>query len=161
MKKFIKFMILEISTFVIMGLITLVEITNFNLFETFFMFIKTPCSWFVGFSLAYAASNLLQKSIFSFFKKKTKEEERQKGDYFIGFLITIIITSLITPFIKEGASSFFGVFFLYFHVILLQCIILLYFLFKIKEDYEISGKYFLTSELIVFFYTLVIISSPI
>jgi heme/copper-type cytochrome/quinol oxidase subunit 4 len=154
-------MILEISTFVIMGLITLLEITNFKIFETLFTFLKNPSSWFVGFSLAYAASNLLQKSIFSFFSKKTKEEEREKGDYFIGFLIAIIITSLITPLVKEGASYFFGIFFIYFHVILLQCVILLYFLFKIKEDYEISGKYFLTSELIVLFYTLVILSSPI
>lgn len=161
MKKLVKFMILEISTFIIMGLITIIEITNFKIFEAFFMFIKTPSSWFVGLSIAYALSNLFQKSIFSFFKKKIKEEERQKGDYFIGFLITIIITSLITPFIKEAAVYFFEGFFMYFHVILLQCVIILYFLFKIKEEYEISGKYFLTTELIVFFYTLVILSSPI
>jgi hypothetical protein len=161
MKKFVKFMILEISTFVVMGLITLLEITDFKIFETFFTFIKNPSSWFVGFSLSYAASNLLQKSIFSFFRKKTKEEERPKGDYFVGFLVTIIITSFITPFVKEGASYFFGIFFVYFHIVLLQCVILLYFLFKIKEGYEISGKYFLTSELIVFFYTLVILSSSV
>jgi heme/copper-type cytochrome/quinol oxidase subunit 4 len=161
MKKFMKFIILEISIFTIIGLITLVEITNFKIFETFFTLIKNPSSWFVGFSIAYAASNLLQKSIFSFFRKKTKGEEKPKEDYFIGFLMTIILTSLITPLIKVGASNFFGVFFVYFHIILLQCVILLYFLFKIKGDYEISGKYFLTNELIVLFYTLIILSSPI
>lgn len=161
MKKLVRFMFLEISIFVVMGLITLLEVTDFKIFETFFTFIKTPSSWFVGFSLGYALSNLLQETIFSFFRKKTKDEERQKGDYFPGFLIAIILTSLITPFIKEGASYFFGIFFIYFHVILLQCIIVLYFLFKIKEGYQISGKYFLTTELIVFFYTLVILSSPI
>lgn len=161
MKKFAKFMILEISIFAAMGLITLVEITNFKIFEIFFSFIKNPSSWFVGFSIAYATSSLLQKSIFSFFRKKTKEEDKPKDDYFIGFLITIILTSLITPLIKVGASRFFEVFFVYFHIILLQCIILLYFLFKIKGDYKISGKYFLTNELIVLFYTLIILSSPI
>lgn len=154
-------MFLEISLFVFMGLITLLEVTNFKIFESFFTFIKTPSSWFVGLSLAYALSNLLQKSIFAFFKRKTKEEERQRGDYFIGFLITIIITALITPLIKEAAVYFFGVFFIYFHIILLQCVIILYFLFKIKEGYEISGKYFLTTELIVFFYTFIILSSPV
>jgi hypothetical protein len=157
MKKLIKFLFLEIFIFVLMGLITFIEMTHFNLFESFFEFIKTPSSWFVGFGLAYAFSNLFQKSIFRIFSKRAKSEEEREGDFFIGFLITIILTSLITDFIKDGAEYFLTNFFIYFHVIIMQCIIFLYILFKLKGNYEISGKYFLANEIIVLLYTLIIL----
>ncbi|MCX6749580.1 MAG: hypothetical protein NTW17_02445 [Candidatus Pacearchaeota archaeon] len=140
-----------------MGLIILVEITNFKVFESVFTFIKTPSSWFVGLSLAYAFSNLFQKSLFSIFSKKTLDENKSKGDFFIGFIITFIITAMITPYIKEAAIYFFTNFFIYFNVILMQCVIILYLFFKLKEGYEISGRYLLTNELIVLFYTVIIL----
>jgi len=160
MKKFFKFIKIEIFVFAIMALITILEITNFNIFRTVFEFIKTPSSWFVGFGLAYACSDLLQKGILSFFAKravKKEEEERGSGDYFIGFLIAIIITALLTPIIKTGASYFFESLFIYFHIILMQCIIILYVLFKLKEEYDMSAKYFLINEAIVLLNTLVIL----
>jgi hypothetical protein len=157
MRKFLKFIKIEILVFLFMGLITMLEITNFNIFETFFGFIKTPSSWFVGIGLAYALSNLLQTGIFSFFSRRAKGEEERKGDYFVGFLITLIVTALISPFIKEGAVYFFGNFFIYFHIILMQCIIILYVLFKLKEGYEMSAKYFLINEAIVLLNTLVVL----
>jgi len=157
MRKFINFFFLELFIFLLMGLIILVEITNFKVFESVFTFIKTPSSWFVGLSLAYAFSNLFQKSLFSIFSKKTLDENKNKGDFFIGFIITFIITAMITPYIKEAAIYFFTNFFIYFNVILMQCVIILYLFFKLKEGYEISGRYLLTNELIVLFYTVIIL----
>ena len=157
MNKNVKFLFLELLVLGIMGLITFIEISNFGIFEKSFTYIKTPASWFVGLSLAYAFSNLLQGGIFSMFSKKVKDSEKDKGDFFEAFLVTLLITSLITPYIKDAAVFFFSDFFIYFHVILLQSVIVLYLLFKLKGNYEISGKYFVTNELIVLFYTTVIL----
>ncbi|MEK6841895.1 MAG: hypothetical protein AABX91_01955 [Nanoarchaeota archaeon] len=157
MNKNVKFFLLELLVLGVMGAITLIEIPNFGIFEKSFTYIKTPASWFVGLSLAYAFSNLFQKGMFSIFSRKAKEEGKEKGDFFEGFFVTLLITSLITPYIKDAAIFFFSDFFIYFHVILLQSVIILYLLFKLKNNYEISGKYFVTNELIVLFYTTVIL----
>ena len=140
-----------------MGVITFIETINFDLFERFFTYIKIPSAWFVGLSLAYAFSNLFQKTLFSSFSKRTKDESKEKGDFFGGFVVTLLLTSLITPYIKDGAVYFFSDFFLYFHVIILQSMVILYLFFKLKNNYEISGKYFVTNELIVLFYTIIIL----
>ncbi len=152
-----RFIFLEISIFFVVTLITFLELASPNTFNTFFSFIQTPSSWFVGFGLAYAFSNLFQKTIFRLALKKAKDEEERKGDFFSGFLITIIITSLLTDFIKDGAAYLLTNFFIYFHVIIMQCVILLYVLFKLKENFEISAKYFLINELIVLINTILIL----
>jgi len=157
MKKFVKFLTLEIILFSIITLITFLEIFYFKIFEFFFILIKNPSSWFVGFGLAYAFSNLFQKKLFKLFSKRAKDEEKKKGDFFIGFLITIVLTSLITGFIKKGAEYLLTNFFIYFHVIIMQCLIVLYILFKLKENFEISGKYLLANEIIVLVNTLLIL----
>jgi len=157
MNKNVKFFFLELLIFLIMGVITLVEITNFNLFETFFTYIKIPSAWFVGLSLAYAFSNLFQKTLFSSFSKGMKDENKERGDFFGRFVVTLLITSLITPYIKDGAIYFFSDFFLYFHIIILQSMVILYLFFKLKNNYEISGKYFVTNELVTLFYTIIVL----
>ena len=157
MKKIFRFLFLETCIFFIITLITFLEMASFKTFDSFFTFLKTPSSWFVGFGLAYAFSNLFQKSLFRIFSKKARSEEEKKGDFFMGFLITIILTSLITDFIKDGAEYLLTNFFIYFHVIIMQCIIILYILFKLKENFEISGRYFLANELIVLINLLLIL----
>jgi hypothetical protein len=158
MGKFMRFIFIEAGIFFAMGLITLLEITSPRLFVSFFTLIKSPSSWFVGLSLAYACSNVIQTGLFSLFSKKVRQEGRQKGDFFIGFLITLIITALTTPYVYKWAGYFFNNFFIYFHVILLQAVILLYLLFKLKGNYLVSIKYFLTTELITVIYGLIVLS---
>jgi hypothetical protein len=162
MKKGFKFFVLSSSLFVIMGLITLLEIFEFDSFSIFFNFIKTPASWFVGLSLAYAISNLIQNRIFSLFSKRKLRkgiENESNVETFEIFLTTLVITSLITPYIKQLAVYFFTNFFIYFQVILLQSMIILYLFFKIKNNYEVSGKYFITSEIIALIYAAIILYS--
>jgi hypothetical protein len=153
-----KFIFIEIAIFFVMGLITLLEIISPHIFESFFTLIKTPASWFVGLSLAYACSSAIQAGLFSAFSRKRLKEGKPKGDFFIGFIITLIITSFATPYVNKGAIYLFNDFFAYFHVILLQSVILLYLLFKLRRRYEISIKYFLITELIVLIYASIILS---
>lgn len=140
-----------------MGLITFIEIYGFDLFEIVFNYIQTPSAWFVGLSLSFAFSSLFQKGLFSLFIKKFSKKENNKEDFFIGFLLTLIIGSLLTPYIKDLAVYFFQNIFIYFHVILMQSIIIVYLLFKLKNDYEIPARYFITNELIVLLNTVVIL----
>jgi len=158
MRGFLKYILIETGLFLVMGIITLIEITSNSLFESFFTLIKSPSSWFVGLSLAYIFSSLMQGGLFSIFSKKRIEKGKEKGDFFAGFIITLIITSLITPYVYKGASYLFSNFFIYFHIILLQSVVLLYLLFKVRGRYEISTKYFLTTELIVLIYALIVLS---
>jgi len=158
MGKFMRFILIESILFFVMGIITLLEMVKFNLFGDFFTLIQSPSSWFVGLSLAYTVSNTIQTGLFTAFYKRRKAEGKEKGDFFIGFLITLIITALISPYVYKGAAYFFSNFFIYFHVILLQSVILLYLLFKLKGNYKVSIKYFLTTEIIVIVYTAIILT---
>jgi hypothetical protein len=158
MGKFLRFILLEAAIFFVMGLITILEITNHRLFVSFFTLIKSPSSWFVGLSLGYAFSNAVQTGLFAIFSKRTRREGKEKGDFFIGFIITLIITALTTPYVYKWAEYLFSNFFIYFHVILLQSVILLYLLFKLRGNYPMSVKYFLITELIVLIYTMIILS---
>lgn len=158
MKRGLKFFILAFSLFLVMGFITLLEIFNFNIFNKIFTYIKEPASWFVGLSLAYAFSNLFQKRLFSLFSKKIIKKDENAESNFEIFLITLIITSLITQYVlKDLIFDFFTNFFIYFHIILLQSMIILYLFFKLKNDYEVSAKYFITSEIIALIYAIVIL----
>ncbi len=69
MKSAVKFLFWELIIFLILGSITLIEVINFRLFESFFTYIKTPSSWFIGLSISYAFSKspliLLQPCLFS------------------------------------------------------------------------------------------------
>lgn len=156
MRKFKTFILIEAIIFLFMGIITALEIINFNLFRYIFTLIKSPVSWFVGLSLAYAFSNALQAGFFTLFSRKIRAEGREKGDFFVGFLITLIITALTTTYIYNWADYFFTTFFLYFHVIALQSIVLIYLLFKLKGNYRISLRYFLTTEAITLFFWMII-----
>jgi hypothetical protein len=158
MKRFMRFIFIEFGLFLIMGLITLLEVDKPRLFVSLFTFIKSPSSWFVGLSLAYAFSNTVQTGFFSLFSKRIRREGKEKGDFFIGFIITLVITALTTPYVYQWAGYLFSNFFIYFHVILLQSVILVYLLFKLKGNYPISMKYFLTTQAIVLVYTLIILS---
>lgn len=156
MRKLKKFLFIEITIFLIMFLITIIEKTNFRIFKDIFTFIQSPFSWFVGISLAYAFSNALQIGLFTLFSRKTRHEGKEKGDFFAGFLFTLVITSLTTPYLYKWAEYFFTEFFIYFHVIALQSIILMYILFKMRGHYRVSWSYLLTTEAITVFFWLMI-----
>ncbi len=152
MKKGKIVLIIELSIFLIMAIITIVEILKFSIFMKIFSLIQSPFSWFIGLSLSYTFSSVLQEGVFTIFSKKNKLKGKERGDLFIGFLMTIIIASLISPHIYNLAERFFTDFFRYFHVIALQSLVLLYFLFKIRGRYKISWEYLLITEGIVLFY---------
>ncbi len=149
MKKLKKFLIIEITILLVMILITIIEKTNFKIFKEIFTIIQSPLSWFVGISTSYTFSNALQVGFFTLFSKKTKQEGKEKGDFFAGFLVTLIITAFTAPHLYKWAGYFFTEFFVYFHVIALQSIVLIYFLFKMRGHYRISWSYLLTTEAIV------------
>ncbi len=156
MKGAIKFIFFESAVFLIIGLITIAEIKSFNIFESAVSYIKTPASWFIGLSLAFIFSYFFQNILTSFFRRDVIDEERKK-DFFAGFIISIVITSIITPYVRQLILSFFNIFVPYFHVIIMQALLIFYLLFKLNGKYEISGKYFLTNQLFVLFYTAIIL----
>jgi len=140
-----------------MGLITLLEFFAFDFFEKLFNIIQEPTAWLIGLSFGFVFSNIIQG-----IKTKTKklslvnEKVKEKG-LFILFLADLIIIALVSTGVKALAISFFNNFFIYFHVLFLQWMMFLYISFKVKNNYEISGKYLLTTELIILFYTAIVL----
>ena len=145
---------IELLIFFFMGIITFIEFFQFDLFEKVFIFVQNPAAWLIGLSFGFVFSNIIQG-----IKKKTEKINlvKEKG-LFILFLADLIIIALISTGVKELALSFFSSFFIYFHVLFLQWMMFLYLSFKIKNDYEISGKYLLTTELIILFYTAIVLA---
>lgn len=147
------FLVFELIIFIVMGGITLLEIFKFDFFEKVFQFSQIYLSWFLGISFGFVFLGVLQ-SITS--TKKISAIEKRKS-FFSLFLINLILSSSLTAFIKTIALSFFNQFFIYFHVLFFQWIMLLYVFFKLKNNYEIQGKYFITNELIILFYAVMIL----
>jgi hypothetical protein len=141
-----------------MGIITFIEITNLIFFENSFEYVKVPFAWFIGISVSFIFSNFLQKTIFSLFRKNV-ENKKEKEDFFLGFILALVITALITPYLKELMIFFFDTFVAYVHVIIMQSLIIIYLLFKLKGGYEISGKYFITNQMIVLVNTIILLYS--
>lgn len=139
---------------VLMGIITFIEIYNFRLFKFLFDFLKTPSAWFVALSLSYSFSDLFKKKMFLIVSNKLGKRE----DFFLGFVFTVALASMLSPYIKNLAMYFFDNFFVYFHVVFMQSMILFYIFFKVKNNYEVSEKYFLANEIIVLVYTVMILS---
>jgi len=140
-----------------MGGITALELLNFSLFEHFFSLIKDYTSWFIGISFGFVFSRTI-----GFFKKgigelKIAARFTAQREEFIFFILNLAIMAILSTVIKEIAITFFNTFFIYFHVIFLQWILLIYLFFKLTNKYEISAKYFLTNEIIVVVYTAIIL----
>ena len=148
------FTTIELLIFFIMGIITFIEFFQFDLFEKVFNFVQDPVSWLIGLSFGFVFSNIIQGI-------KTKTEKlspiKEKG-LFILFLADLIIIALVSTGVKALALSFFNNFFIYFHVLFLQWMMFLYLSFKAKNNYELSGKYLLTTELIILFYTVIVLA---
>ncbi len=146
------FLFLELIIFFSMGIITFLEIIKFELFEKTFSFLQPYIGWFIGLSFGFVFLGFLNTLTRKF---KIGLIEKRK-EYFSIFLINLCLSFTLVTFIKVIAISFFSKFFIYFHVLFLQWILILYVMFKLKNNYEISQNYLIINELIVLFYTVII-----
>lgn len=128
-----------------MGIITILEIFSFDFFYNVFSFLNSGISWFIGISFGFVFSSFLQGLV----KKIKVGAIEKRKEYFSFFLINMIISLSLVALIKGLAVSFFNQFFIYFHPLFLQWLMLLYVTFKVKNNYEISAKYIFANELII------------
>ncbi|MEM3405608.1 MAG: hypothetical protein QW117_01395 [Candidatus Pacearchaeota archaeon] len=149
------FLNIELIIFLIMGIITLIEFYNFNIFEKFFLLIKPYVSWFISISFGFVFRQSLNP-----FKKKiiSNKKFEDKKENFLFFSLNLIIISIIISFTQKIVISFFNSLLIYFHVLFLQWIILIYIAFKLSNGYVISKKYFITNEIIAIIYSVLIYS---
>ncbi|MFA5953735.1 MAG: hypothetical protein WC812_04025 [Candidatus Pacearchaeota archaeon] len=154
------FLIVELLIFLIMFSLTILELFNFELFRKIFLLLVEYISWFVSFSFGYLVSEIFKDSTISLiskFSKKRDKSGKKEGDVFLGFLIIIIFVAIGISYFKDFISNIFTNFFIYFHILFMQSIILLYLFYKVKYDYEISVKVFLINEFVVLINILIIL----
>ena len=157
MGKWRNFLITELIIFIIVGGITFWEIFNFELFKEFFSYLKEPTSWFIGIGFGYIFSTtfrdyftkLFSRELLKRREKKEIETSEPERKLFSAFLISFLIIALIVFFIKWISAFFFTEFFGYFHIVFMLLMILLYLVFIIKNNYEISEKYFVANGIIL------------
>ena len=151
------FLITELIIFIIVGGITFLEIFNFELFESFFSYIQESSSWVIGIGFGYIFSTtftgyftkLFSRWLLKRGRRKEIETPESERTLFSAFLISFLVIALIVFFIKWMSTFFFTEFFIYFHIVFMLLVILLYLVFIIKNNYEISERYFVANGIIL------------
>lgn len=150
----------EIFIFLLIFSLTFIEIFSFKTFERIFIFSVEYLSWFVSFSFGYVLSKLLEEFLISLyykFSKKSKNPEQKEKGTFFGFLIIMLFIAIGISYFKDLVDGLFNHFFIYFHILFMQAIILFYLYYKLKNNYEIPLRTFLFNEFLVLANTLIII----
>ena len=145
---------LEISLFLIMGIITIIEAYKFEMFSKFFLLIKPYVSWFIGISFGFVFRHALSP-----FKRKITSHRKfvENKEGFVFFILNLIIFAVVVSAIQKVVITFFNSLLIYFHVLFFQWITLIYVFFKLSNNYKISKKYLITNEIIILVYTLLIL----
>ena len=141
------FLKVEFLIFFIILVITLIEVYNFSFFEKVIGLIKAPASWFIGLSFGIVFSNIIKP-----IKEKVKKKINTLKENFLLYLANLIIAAGIAGFVKSLTLSFFNNFFIYFHILFMQWLILVYIFFKVSHNYSLSKRYIIVNEAIFLFY---------
>ena len=150
-----KFLIFAISLFLLLGIITLVEIASFRTFSEFFLLVKNYTSWFIGITFGFVFFNTLN---FFWRKTETKILHQKPPEQFFIFLMILTVNIFIISLARGTALYLFETFFELFHVLFVQWVALVYISFKLVNKYEISLKYLIAAELNIIIYAFLIIS---
>lgn len=148
-----KFLLVEGIIFTALGIITLIEISNFLLFKEFFMRIREYLSWFLGLAIAPV--------LYKWFKYLEDKFEEKYGltsvnEKFLFFLINLVFLTFAVGFAKELAIFFLKKYFEFFHIIFTQWLVVVYIWFKFVNNFKINMEYIITAEILVILFSIII-----
>lgn len=148
-----KFFFVEGIIFLVLAVITLLELLNPLLFTEFFMRIKEYLSWFLGLSIGPVVSSQIYSIRRKINHKKGFIPPEQRFPF---FLLNIIGITVAVSIVKDFFLSFLLRYFAFFHVIILQWFVIVYVWFKLANGFKIHTKYVIAAEILVLLFSLVI-----
>ncbi|MFH0831464.1 MAG: hypothetical protein V1886_01185 [archaeon] len=148
-----KFLLVEGIIFSVLAVITLLEFFNFLLFTEFFMRMKEYLSWFLGLSIGPVISSQIYSIRRKINGKKGFIPPEQR---FAFFLLNIVWITIAVGIVQSFFLSFLLRYFAFFHVIVLQWLVIVYVWFKSLNNFKIHTKYVIGAEILVLLFSLII-----
>src|SRR3989338_2790913 len=143
-----KFWIYTLILFIILGIITAIEILDFKSFSQIFLSAKDTTSWFIGITFGFVFGNII-----NLFRKGVTEALHQKPrEEFVFFIMNLVVMIFLISTAHKISLLFFNTFFEFFHLIFTQWVVLVFIAFKLVNKYEIPARYVLANEVNIIIY---------
>ncbi len=142
-----KFWIVELIILVALGLITIIEAISFSIFNRIFLSISDYASWFLGLTVGIVVPDVIKrvrKAVGEKIKLKDAQDER-----FWMFLMNAIVFVFIVSVFQKIAITFLRAYFVFFHIIFAQWLVIVYIWFKAANKFPLSPKYIITTQLVI------------
>jgi len=150
-----KFKLYVLSLFLFIGIITILEIFNENLFAEFFMKINNHVAWILGLTVGMVVPNILLRIKSHAFGRRLSNV--QINERFIIFLANASILAFIVSLARGIVLVFLTEYFEFFHIIITQWLVLIYIWFKGVNGFRISARYIISTEIILVIFTAILL----
>lgn len=150
-----KFKLYVLSLFLFIGIVTILEIFNANLFAEFFMKINNNVAWILGLTVGMVVPNILLRIKSHAFGRRLSN--LQINERFIVFLANASILAFIVSLARGIVLVFLTEYFEFFHIIITQWLVLVYIWFKAVNGFRISARYIISTEIILVIFTAVLL----
>lgn len=143
--------------FAAVGIISILEIIRPRMFEEFFLTISENTAWILGLTVGMVLPDIIKK-----LKSNTVGKmkiNQQVDERFVIFLANAAILSFVVSFARGIVIVFLKQYFEYFHILLVQWLVLVYMWFKFVNGFKVHWKYIMTTEIIIVAFTTLILFS--
>ena len=149
-----KFKLYVVFLSLAIGLITVLEIFNANLFAELFIRMSNNAGWILGLTVGMVVPDILVK-IRSKIKRvvyNDKVDER-----FVIFIANAALLAFVVSLARGIVMVFLQSYYEFFHIILVQWLVLVYLWFKFINCFRISARYIVSTEIILVIFTAVLL----
>jgi|GEM_PF-3109049 hypothetical protein len=149
-----KFKLYVVFLSLAIGLITVLEIFNANLFAELFIRMSNNAGWILGLTVGMVVPDILVK-IRSKIKRvvyNDKVDER-----FVIFIANAALLAFVVSLARGIVMVFLQSYYEFFHIILVQWLVLVYLWFKFINGFRISARYIVSTEIILVIFTAVLL----
>jgi len=149
-----KFKLYVIFLSLAIGLITVLEIFNANLFAELFIRMSDNAGWILGLTVCMVVPDILAK-IKSRIKRAVYNDK--VDERFVVFIANAALLAFVVSLARGVVMVFLQSYYEFFHIIITQWIVLVYIWFKAVNGFKISGRYIISTEIILVIFTAILL----
>lgn len=150
-----KFKLYVVFLSLAIGLITVLEIFNANLFAELFIRMSNNAGWILGLTVGMVVPNILLRIKSHAFGRRLSNV--QINERFIVFLANAAVLAFIVALARGIVFLFLSEYFEFFHIIITQWLVLVYIWFKAVNGFKISARYIISTEIILVIFTAILL----
>jgi len=156
MEKQQKFRLYVLSLFLFVGVITILEIFNANLFAELFIKMSNNAGWILGLTVGMVVPDILARIRTRIKKIVYKESVDER---FVIFIANAALLAFVVSLARGIVMVFLQSYYEFFHIILVQWLVIVYLWFKFANGFRISARYIIATESILVVFTAVLLFS--